>query len=293
MHFTYDTNRSRTELCQGDLIKRTQAVDRIFEEVHRHYLKDDYRHFIVLTQSCDLSRRDGAPCKSRYITLASVRPLRLAIQREIERLQYEDEERQLGFCESGRKAKLDQFVERLLNNNEPNYFFLYREPLHGIREDHCAFLQLSVAVKANLHYDALLDAKLLQLRDSFQHKLGQLVGMMYSRIATEDWLPDNATEDVFQARVREIVDDPELVLWLEKDVHSRVLAQLRKVERSARTVDSLMAIVAEVKAQKEARRADMIRLIGQTLSDCGVSEEAIEHATKRLENNSDFRSRVK
>ena len=44
--------------------------------------KPDYRYFIVLTQSCDLVRRNGGRCTSPHVTIAAVRPLRVAFERE-------------------------------------------------------------------------------------------------------------------------------------------------------------------------------------------------------------------
>src|SRR5881394_3482701 len=188
MHFTYSEEPDATSLQQGDILKRTPDVDSILKSVHPHYHhKTDYNFFIILTQSCDLVRRNGRTCKSRYITIAAVRSLELAVNRYAASLQYDDVEAALGFCPDDRKDKLRQFVERLLNNNEDNYFYLKAEPARGLSEDHCAFLQLSIALKSELHYDTLLAAKSLQLSESFQHKLGYLVGTSYSRVGTEDW----------------------------------------------------------------------------------------------------------
>ena len=163
-------------------MRRTPALEQVLRTVHPHYHgKPDYPYFIVLTQSCDLVRRDGTNCASRYITIAAVRPLQLAVERYLDSLLYNDVERHFGLCDDSRKAKLRQFSERLLNNNEDAYFFLRREPSAGLVGDHCAFLPLSVALKAELHYEVLLEAKILQLKETFQHKLGYLVGKLYSR----------------------------------------------------------------------------------------------------------------
>ena len=79
-------------------------------------------------------------------------------------------ERRLKLCSREFHPKLIQFVERLLNNNEDEFFYLYREPDVGMDEDHCAFLHLSIAVKAELHYKTLLAARVLQLTYSFQYR---------------------------------------------------------------------------------------------------------------------------
>ena len=51
-----------------------------------------------------------------------------------------------------------------------------------------AYLKVSIALKSELHYDACLDAKRLELSDEFKAKLGWLVGELYSRVGTTDWL---------------------------------------------------------------------------------------------------------
>ena len=84
MHFTFEKRVASDDLQQGDVISRTQQLDAVLKDVHPHYFYgEDYRYFLVLTQSCDLVRRPGyksALCKSRYITLAAIRPLEKALR---------------------------------------------------------------------------------------------------------------------------------------------------------------------------------------------------------------------
>lgn len=82
MHFTYREPDS-AKLKQGDILKKTPALLDIIEKVHPHYANDDYLFFQVLTQTCDLVRRNGV-CKSHYITLAAVRSFDLIVRRAIE-----------------------------------------------------------------------------------------------------------------------------------------------------------------------------------------------------------------
>ena len=70
-HFTYEPPKD--DLRQGDLLEKTEALEELLEEVHPYYLKDTYTHFLIITQSCDLVRRNGNPPKSRYVTIAGVR----------------------------------------------------------------------------------------------------------------------------------------------------------------------------------------------------------------------------
>ena len=289
-HFTY-ASPNHAQLNQGDVLKRTPEVETILREVHPHYYtRTDYPFFIILTQSCDLVRREGRPCSSRYVTLAATRPLRLALEREVRRFQYNAIEKELGFCSRAQHAKMIQLAERLLNNNQEGYFFLQREPGSGLEEDHCAFLQLSIALKTELHYETLLRAKILQLSESFQHKLGHLVGTMYSRVGTEDWVPQHATEEEFRERTRRLVED--LVGWLERDLHRRVLAELEKLGEEERTPEKLVEIVEKNRKTKGVRLKEGLDSIEGVLGDAGLGPDLIKRIRRRLESNSTIRSRL-
>ena len=68
IHFTYKAHADMTSLCQGDVLLKTDALSRILESVHPYFLNDEYKYFMVLSQSCDLVRRNGKNCKTPYIT---------------------------------------------------------------------------------------------------------------------------------------------------------------------------------------------------------------------------------
>ena len=288
-HFTYAPSDG-TQLNQGDVVRRTPEVETILGEVHPHYTRTDYQLFIVLTQSCDLIRRGSGPCASRYVTLAAVRPLRLVLEREIRRFQYNPIEKKLGICNRAQRPKMVQLVERLLNNNQEEYFFLQSEPGSGFEEDHCAFLQLSIALKTELHYETLLAAKILQLSESFQHKLGHLVGTMYSRVGTEDWVPEHATEAEFRSRTHELVED--LVEWLEKDLHRRVLTELGKLQDEEQTPEKLIEVVEGIRETRAARLKEGLDSIEHVLLEAGIAPELSGKIRRRLESNGNIRSRL-
>lgn len=187
MHFTYEHEKfSAAELCQGDVLSRTPELDSLLDLVHQHFHKKSTNlYFMVLTQTCDLVPRAGGSCKARYITLAPVRNLELVLAREIES-QALAIEAELPVLTDKAKSKLTEFLTRLYNNNEPNYFFLESSGT-PLLADCCAYLDLSIAVKTSEHYSTCVKAKTLQLKDTFQAKLGWLIGQMYSRVGTDDW----------------------------------------------------------------------------------------------------------
>jgi hypothetical protein len=186
-HFVYEEVPNKKELCQGDVLDRTPELLAVLAEHHAYYAKQtDYKYFVVLTQSCDLVRRDNAPPKAPYINIAAARPIEQVLRREAEKHQegWQIPTRVIG---AGRtKNTLSMFLQRLFDNNEPDLFYLQEDRSLGIHQSCCAVLALSVALKAR-HYDMLLAAKLAQLKEPFQAKLGSLIGSMYNRVGTAEW----------------------------------------------------------------------------------------------------------
>lgn len=193
-HFTYRTSPDLTQLKQGDILEKTVEIQEILRHVHPHYLNADYKYLIVLTQTCDLERRSGNKVKAQYITLAAVRPLETLIYRELSK--YKNDILEKGkIIDTKNRIRVNDFFVRLLNNNEPNYFYLNKDLGIDFEDNYVAFLRLSIAIKVE-HYDACLKAKRLELRDEFKGKLGWLVGNIYSRIGTRDWNEKEIKEEV-------------------------------------------------------------------------------------------------
>lgn len=133
-HFTHSP-LDQEQLNQGDVLKRRPKAEQILHEVHPHYERADYPFFIVLTQSCDLIRRGGTACATRYVTVAAVRPLRAVSERGVRRFQYNPIEAKLGICSRVQQSKTVQLAERLLNNDRGEYSFLQREPGSGFESN--------------------------------------------------------------------------------------------------------------------------------------------------------------
>lgn len=293
-HFTYaekDTFLS-TSLCQGDIIKRTESVDKLIETIHPYY--DDsnkYPFFMILTQSCDLIRRDDKNCKSKYITLAAVRPLEVAIERHISEYQKKEFEKSFAYCNEKHKENIRQFLERLFNNNEPNLFYLREEASKELFKDYCAFLHLTVAVKSNLNYDTLLEGKVIQLEESFQHKLGYLTGQIYSRIGTQDW-----DEESLKALIKKCFKDnvDNALKWLPNSVHKKSIEKISKTQ-SQLNEESVQEIIQEIiqSERLEARREKMLEIISSKLSNEQVEWSKIKQINIQLKNDPEFNSRIK
>lgn len=283
MHFTYASPDS-TNLEQGDLLRRTPEIDSLLETVHPHYhQKTDYRYLLVLTQTCDLVRRAGEVCKTRYISLAAVRPLEVVIGRELSKHQRSSVERKGNFCDEASKVHLRQFLSKLLNNNQSNFFYLEAEPEVGLSEAHCAFLTLSVAVKAEQHYQTCLDARILRLRESFQHKLGWLTGNMYSRVGTEDWVPNTKTNAEFSEYVESLLD--ERVLWVDTERKKRFTKRLKALDPEALTTETVLSEYEALCRELPKKKDLLLKKIGEILVDLKVEESVIRKTKNRLAND--------
>jgi hypothetical protein len=188
-HFSYKHSDNK-DLQQGDVLKKTDAIKRLLKEVHPHYLDETYTGFIILSQTCDLVRRNGNPCKTRYITLGVIRPLTLLIEREITKNQ-DALDKAAMICKNSAKNRLSEFLKRLFNNNENEYFYIEPQSEVGMSEPSCAFLRLSISIRAYQHYDICHEARVLSLSEGFRAKLGWMVGNVYSRVGTEDWVPNS------------------------------------------------------------------------------------------------------
>jgi hypothetical protein len=217
-HYAYK-EPNLTSLSQGDILRKTEALTEHLRTYHPYYADHpDYKYFMVLTQTCDLVRRKGAPCNSQYITLAAVRPVEVAIYREAAKRQrgWEKPARVLNSKDVG---NLTNFVKSLLDNNKERYFYVHTDVSLGIQQNCCVFLQLAVSLKAE-HYDMCLEAKICELEEGFQAKLGFQIGHMYNRIGTSEWDDHYGDNDV--AKTAEDLIDGMFYIFEERQIKEGV-----------------------------------------------------------------------
>jgi hypothetical protein len=283
MQFTYSYPRTE-DLQQGGVLRKSEEIREILQEVHPHYVKEDYTHFIVLTQACDLVRRDDGlrsrRCTARYITMAAVRPLEIALKRQMEKFQ-NDLAMEAGVCHMSARPALRRFAEHLLDNNETELFYLHQEAASGLAESSCAFLRLAISIRAYEHYEPCIRARILSLDPMFQAKLGWMTGTMYSRIGTEDWVPAHHTKAEFSATVESILDQS--CQWVDE----------RKIKEAAKQIDPILrgrgaeAIRAFIESREvKNRKQEAIDRILDLLRDLGaVSPEGEAKVKKVLDND--------
>ncbi|TNH40962.1 hypothetical protein [Paracoccus haeundaensis] len=271
---------------QGDILARTHEINDILKQVHPHF-HDHPKNlfFMVLTQSCDLVVRSaGGKCKAPYISIAPVRSLDLVIERHISQANAAAVTADLPVLSDKVKSKASEFLSRLINNNEPGYFFLEGQGT-ALGSDCAAFLNLSIALKSDLHFAACKRAKVLQLRAEFQAKLGWLVGQLYSRIGTQDW-----EQASLQRKISGLLR--EAAIWVPDSTISHLEKEFAK--RAGEGVDTPMTpheiskAVAKAPKRKDAVLEQATKIIAAVL---GAERHAeVEKLRKRLEADSSLTS---
>jgi DNA-binding NarL/FixJ family response regulator len=282
MHFTYEREKySATELMQGDVLRRTAALDEVLKEVHPHF----YQHpknlfFMVLTQSCDLvTRGPSNSCKAPYIAIAPVRTLDLVIERYIALQNVAEVKAELPVLSAKARNKVTEFLHRLFNNNEPGYFYLDSADT-ALPADCAAFLNLSIAIKSELHFTKCIEAKVLQLTDTFQAKLGWLVGEMFSRVGTPDWEAADINRKV-TAAVRDAA------IWVDDSKINAVEAAYRDIAKGDVNRKMSAAEITSVVSRVPTRKQLVINQANVVIADVLKGNDAqAQKLIRRLESDS-------
>lgn len=247
-HFTYNEQIDGTMLLQGDILENTDSMQSVLKEIHSYFTMDRYSHFIILNQSCELQRRDGKGCNSKYIVLAAIRSLDTLLQRYTDDIMRTDIEKKFKICDSTGKEKFAMFVERLLNNEESEYFYLHSEPAGGLLIDSVAFLKVSFALKSNEHYGLCLDAKRLELKDPFGAKLGWLVGNMYSKVGTPDWVGNvYSNYEEFRTEVIRRIVDENIIICENNSFISELVKQYKGIDIDSIKLEDFVLSIDRIK----------------------------------------------
>ena len=277
MHFTYQ--KPKGDLQQGDVLRIDDQIKNILTKFHPYYASHrDYRYLMVLTQSCDLVRHKNQICKARYITLAAVRSLETALSRELVKHQRSSLETGGGLCSIDRQRWVEDFVVKLLNNNNPEYFYLAEDVDCHLGEACVAFLKLAIPVKSE-HYDTCLAARVAQLQEIFQAKLGWLIGNMYSRVGTPDWVPTGTTDEGFADLIETILT--RMCLWVDQSVLNRLQSELKDRRRTKgseynMTQDEIIQLVREYAHEQETKTEKNIGMLVEQIRQAIPTLDATE-----------------
>ncbi len=256
MHWTY-APVAGDDVCQGDILRRTERLDALLSEHHPGYEDAKYVAFAVTTQSCDLVLREQGRCAVRYVSLAPVRTLESFLPAELRVHGVADGNVFL----ASRRAKVMQFLERLLNQNEQaaGLFYLHPDPDSSIPNAWVALLRLSISLKS-AHYGALAAARIARLTPEFRGKFGWLVGNLFSRVATTDWYEQGAPDfpGMLAKVIANLVPRPE---WLDDKAWNKARKKVRDLQEKDR--QALLDTVAQFTADPPGEAAT--KRIGQLL----------------------------
>lgn len=246
-HFTYKGEVSSDQISQGDILAKTDDLMKVIREVHPYFASEEYLYFIVLTQSCDLVRRSKqASCKAPYISIAAVRSLESILEREYGEYGNSHLEKTLGVFPKPMESKMADFLRRLLNNNITEYFYLHNDLELGLQDNCVATLRVSIALKTEKHYNQCAEAKIAELTENFQAKLGWLVGNLYSRVGTVDWVPHAANKREFKELVEDVLNRQFLFLHRPGDYEKAIKNKLGEEQYSGLDRNQLQKEIEQI-----------------------------------------------
>ena len=225
-------------LQQGDLIKPTPELLNIINEENKKNIEKDILAFMVLTQSCDLIIRKTNPIKADYINLAVIKGLDSLLQ---DILKNECNNIIDNVYENKDKTKIMDLLERIINQNEEKYclFYLYPDPDKTNIADHTVVILRNSFSISSKHYDILKKERIVSIKSEFQHKLGWMVGHLYSRVGIDDW----SESDELKKEMQSIIDNDLLpnsrYKWISKKKLSYVIKKglIKKEELTFENVD--------------------------------------------------------
>jgi hypothetical protein len=288
-HFTYKDAADLLQLHQGDILSNSCELSAHLEMGHPEFAPGDYSYLAVLTQSCDLARRDKNSADSDYIALAAVCPVDSFLEREIERRQRTDVEKRGHLLDMSHRNSMSNLLERLFNNNEPDYFYLHQDARIAFPAS-VVMLRLSAVIKASDCYDKCLNSRVLELNDTFKAKLGWLVGNIYSRVGTEDWVPTHLTKDQFQQWINRTLDDT--CAWVDKKTLIAI-TRAYTTEQIA-TMDGNQIIEQARNRRPPSNRKLLLDRLSQLFIDAaGMDQKLSARLMKLIENDEQIKGFVK
>jgi hypothetical protein len=245
-----------SSLQQGDVLRRSEGLISAIRQAHRYYSDEapDYEYFMVLTQSCDLVRRGTRLPKSRYITIAAVRPLDVLLDRFLQKARIDIRGFPLGLYRKENQILVQNILERLLHNTFDGFFFIRQGQHPALLKNYCTFLTLSISLKID-HYDECLGAKAAQMKEIFQAKLGWLTGNLYSRVGTPD--EEGDLVEIKSKFMEEVLNEKTIWLTTEQQSMLKRLLKRQKPENEKEARHMIDGIPDDVQAIAE-RIADQL-----------------------------------
>lgn len=205
-HWTYAADLT-PDLEQGDILLPNPGLKAALSQAHPWFTNPKYIGFMVISQTCDLVRRDGGRCKTPFVEIAAIR----SFQGYLRRLMHKQFQSVAGDCfpasDDGRALDL---MDRIINQNESanGIFYLHPEERVQISEHAIVLLRVTVALKAELHYETLLSARTGRLEREFADKMGWLCGNLYARVGVRDWKENSQSRSRAEEIKRALLSHP-------------------------------------------------------------------------------------
>lgn len=188
-HFSYLPKRryrKKSPLQQGDVLFFN---DRTTEKVLGDRHISSVYCYIVTSQTCDLTPREGGTIKATPISIAPCYREKEVFRSIIEK---RCELKEPGFRDKRLKREVQDTLRKIIQQNDTNlgYFYLHKDLTDVIAEASIAKLREVVQVPES-HYSALVNSRVARLAPEFREQLGWSLANIFHRPATED--VDNVT----------------------------------------------------------------------------------------------------
>lgn len=286
MHWSY-SDKADGDLAQGDILLPTPEMRVALDTAHKWFNDQKYLGFVVISQTCDLVRRDGSSCKTPYIEIAVVRPFRSYVLSLLR--QHCDWIGDRYFPSSDRNRAND-LIDRIINQNESSLgiFYLHPESSISIAEPCIVLLRVSIAMRAHEHYDTLIAARRGRLHPEFANKLGWLCGNLYSRVGVKDWKETEEDQKIASKIKKDLLSvadgqGPEFI-----DCPPKFLEDLRKgiVALQGATGPSIVEKIKEYIGKSHKDRA--LDAVGRVLESQKIDASTRQTIYNILKSDSEF-----
>jgi hypothetical protein len=200
-------------------------------------------------------------------------------------------------CSKNNEQWVRDFLIKLFNNNISEFFYLAEDSEFDLDKPYAAFLKLAIPIKVK-HYKKCIEARIAQLKEIFQAKLGWLIGNIYSRVGTPDWVPVQTTQENFDNRVEDTLK--KMCLWVDDDI----LRDLNNEQRKRREVqgrqyvipqDELIELITKYIEIQETTKDESARQIVKHIKEAlpRLSPEDFDKLERQLMYNEEIRRFLK
>lgn len=286
MHWSY-TEILDHDLAQGDILLPTNDLRKALDTAHKWFNDPKYLGFVVISQTCDLVRRRGGPCKTPYIEIAVVRPFRAHILALLRQHCCWIGDRIFPKSEWRPAAEL---VDRIINQNESSLgiFYLHPEAAIGIGEGAIALLRVSISLRASEHYETLVAARKGRLHPEFANKMGWLCGNLYSRVGIRDWKESKEDKRTAESIKKDLLGGENGSGPLFLECPSKFLDDVRegKISLQAETAEKIESVIREYTEKPYKDRA--LGAIGRVLERQSIDEATRTKVRNILNSDPDF-----